>query len=175
MTKEKSTLELVTNELKTFFKFTVPDNTGCFIGMEIKHNFEKGINFYLSAKLHQTNREMFWFRKCFIPSDPNTKLSMTEGTNNDTVPYREAVGIIYNGTSELIGCSDSDFANDVDTRKSTSGYIFKLSNAPISWSNQRQQTTSLSTTEAEYVAAANATKEAVWLRQFRNMFQPKIS
>lgn len=78
-------------------------------------------------------------------------------------------GIEYNGkfeeSNKLIGYSDSDFANDPDTRKSISGYVFKINDGAITWSSQRQQIVTLSTTEAEYVAAAHATKEATWLRQ----------
>ena len=77
-------------------------------------------------------------------------------------------GILYTKTtrSEVIqGFSDSDFANDIDTRRSTSGYTFKLSNGPVTWNSQRQSTVSLSTTEAEYIAASCETREAIWIRQ----------
>uniref|UniRef100_A0A1Y1MYL6 Retrovirus-related Pol polyprotein from transposon TNT 1-94 n=1 Tax=Photinus pyralis TaxID=7054 RepID=A0A1Y1MYL6_PHOPY len=78
-------------------------------------------------------------------------------------------GIEYKPTShnrKLVGFSDADFAGDHDTRRSTSGYISMLHGGAITWSSQRQQTVSLSTTEAEYVAAANASKELMWLRSF---------
>lgn len=75
-------------------------------------------------------------------------------------------GIHYTTTqSELCGYSDADFGSDTQTRKSTTGYIFKMSNGPITWCSQRQQSVCLSTTEAEYVAASQATKEAIWLHQ----------
>lgn len=65
----------------------------------------------------------------------------------------------------LIGFSDADFAGDFETRKSTSGYVYKYSNAPITWTSRRQQSVSVSTTEAEYIAASEACKEAIWLTQ----------
>lgn len=68
----------------------------------------------------------------------------------------------------LIGFCDSDYAGDEITRKSTSGYIFELNGSPVSWCSQRQSIVTLSSTEAEYVAATTATKEAVWLRQLLN-------
>lgn len=71
-------------------------------------------------------------------------------------------------TCELIGFSDSDFASDVVTRRSTTGYAFCLANGIVTWSSQRQKLVTLSTTEAEYVAAAAAAKEAVWLRKLLN-------
>lgn len=78
------------------------------------------------------------------------------------------IGIYYKNdvnSGELIGYSDSDFAADLNTRRSTTGYIFKFCNGPVTWNSQRQHSVSLSTTEAEYVAASHAAKESVWLKQ----------
>lgn len=77
------------------------------------------------------------------------------------------LGIMYSNceTFNLIGYSDSDYAADVDTRRSTSGYIFKLSNGPITWTSNRQTVVSLSTAEAEYIAAGLAVKESIWIRK----------
>lgn len=66
---------------------------------------------------------------------------------------------------KLCGYSDADFAGDLDTRKSTTGYAFCINKALVTWSSQRQKIVTLSATEAEYVAAATACKEAIWLRQ----------
>lgn len=65
----------------------------------------------------------------------------------------------------LTGFSDSDWANDVNTRRSTTGYAFFLCGGVISWSSKRQRTVALSTTEAEYMALTQTTKEAIWLRR----------
>uniref|UniRef100_A0A1Y1N3K4 Reverse transcriptase Ty1/copia-type domain-containing protein n=2 Tax=Photinus pyralis TaxID=7054 RepID=A0A1Y1N3K4_PHOPY len=79
--------------------------------------------------------------------------------------HTKDLGIRYTFSDEPVhGFSDSDYASDVDTRKSTTGYVFNMANGAITWCSRRQQTTSVSTTEAEYVAAAEATKEAIWLR-----------
>ena len=70
----------------------------------------------------------------------------------------------------LVGYSDADFAGDVETRRSTSGFLFELAGGPVTWSSQRQKLVTLSTTESEYVAASSACKEAVWLRKLlRNL------
>ena len=67
------------------------------------------------------------------------------------------------GGGELIGYSDSDWANDLDNRHSTTGNVFLLSGGAISWISQKQATVALSTAEAEYVALGSATQEAIWL------------
>jgi transposase InsO family protein len=75
------------------------------------------------------------------------------------------LGTQYGLSSEtLLGYSDSDWAGSKDDRKSTSGHIFLFGGGPISWSSKRQSVVATSTTEAEYIAAAHATKEAVWLQ-----------
>ncbi|CAK1590673.1 unnamed protein product [Parnassius mnemosyne] len=73
--------------------------------------------------------------------------------------------IKYGESDGLIGYSDSDYASDVDTRGSTTGYIFMINGGPITWSSQKQKTIALSTTKAEFVAACEAAKEMIWLRQ----------
>eukprot|EP00794_Sanderia_malayensis_P011707 gene11707-biopygen9383 len=69
------------------------------------------------------------------------------------------------GEFKLQGYSDADWAGDINTRKSTSGYVFRLGKATISWKSKRQPVVALSSTEAEYVALCAATQEAIWLRR----------
>ena len=65
----------------------------------------------------------------------------------------------------LAGYCDADWAGDVNDRKSTSGYVFTLAGAPVSWRSKKQSCVALSTAEAEYIALASAAQEAVWLRE----------
>lgn len=65
---------------------------------------------------------------------------------------------------ELVGFVDADFAGDPVDRRSTTGYTFTLSGGTISWVSKKQRTVARSSTEAEYVAGATATCQAVWLR-----------
>jgi hypothetical protein len=60
--------------------------------------------------------------------------------------------------------ADSDFAGDITDRKSTSGWLYKIGGNAISWKSQKQKLVAMSTTEAEYVSASEATKEALWLQ-----------
>lgn len=76
-------------------------------------------------------------------------------------------GLLFSGKGRttLVGYTDSDYAGDKDTRRSTSGFIFLHLGGAISWGSTRQSCTALSTTEAEYIAASNATKEAIWVQR----------
>uniref|UniRef100_A0A2N9IPG8 Integrase catalytic domain-containing protein n=1 Tax=Fagus sylvatica TaxID=28930 RepID=A0A2N9IPG8_FAGSY len=67
---------------------------------------------------------------------------------------------------KLTGYVDSDLAGDVDTRKSTTGYVYTLGGIAVSWVSRLQKIVALSTTEAEYVAVTEAGKEMVWLQGF---------
>ncbi|XP_027934022.1 uncharacterized protein LOC114189605 [Vigna unguiculata] len=67
--------------------------------------------------------------------------------------------------SRIIGYTDSDWAGSIDDMKSTSGYAFSLGSGIFSWVSKKQATVAQSTVEAEYVAAAEATSQAIWLRR----------
>lgn len=74
-------------------------------------------------------------------------------------------------TTELFGYTDADWAGDKNDRKSTSGNVFLFGGGPISWSAKKQTAVALSTAEAEYVAAAHAVQEVIWLRQLFESLQ----
>ena len=84
-------------------------------------------------------------------------------------------GIKYTQVDDfsLIGYSDSDFDGDKETGVSTSGYAMSLGSGAVSWRSRKQSVPADSTTEAEYVAAAEATKEIVWLRKILEDLQVK--
>ena len=60
---------------------------------------------------------------------------------------------------------DSDFANDTINRKSTSGMVLKLGNNSVIWRSKKQSVVALSTTESEYIAAAEAIKDLIWAKR----------
>uniref|UniRef100_A0A3Q7GRP1 Reverse transcriptase Ty1/copia-type domain-containing protein n=1 Tax=Solanum lycopersicum TaxID=4081 RepID=A0A3Q7GRP1_SOLLC len=76
------------------------------------------------------------------------------------------VGLIYGGDTQCLvtGYSDSDYAGDVDTRRSMTGYVFTLGGSVVSWKVTLQPTVTLSTTEAEYMALTEVTKEGIWFK-----------
>ena len=83
-----------------------------------------------------------------------------QGTKDYMLMYRETDSL------EVISCSDSDFTGYVDSRKSTSGYIFKLADGDVSWRSAKQTLTATSTMEAEFVSCFEASSHGVWLKSF---------
>jgi Reverse transcriptase (RNA-dependent DNA polymerase) len=81
------------------------------------------------------------------------------------------MGCCYKRMSEeeqsFIGFSDSDMVGDLDDRKSTTGVIYFLGDNPVSWFSKKQKVVALSSCEAEYIAAASATCQGVWLESLR--------
>lgn len=78
------------------------------------------------------------------------------------------LGVLYKKERvdyRLEGWTDSDYAGDINDRKSTSGYVFKLGTGAVSWSSKKQPIVTLSTTEAEFVAASSCACQAIWLRR----------
>ena len=76
------------------------------------------------------------------------------------------LGLLYreSTSAKIAGYTDADWAGDVGDRKSTSGYMFLLGGAAISWKSNKQTCVALSTAEAEYVALSTAAQEAIWLQ-----------
>jgi hypothetical protein len=74
--------------------------------------------------------------------------------------------LVLGGTNpiSLVGFTDSDWANCLDTRRSVGGYSFTLGSGVISWNTRKQKTVASSSCEAEYTAAFECSKEAIWLR-----------
>ena len=64
----------------------------------------------------------------------------------------------------LHGFCDADYAGDHTNRRSVTGHIFLLNRGPVSWSSTKQRCVATSTTEAEYIALSEASKQGQWLR-----------
>lgn len=76
-------------------------------------------------------------------------------------------GVFYKRrmSGELTVYTDSDYAGDVDSRRSTSGYAFLLSGGAVAWASKKQPVVTLSTTEAEFIAAAFCASQCIWMRR----------
>ena len=80
---------------------------------------------------------------------------------NETITYTRGSCRV----NELWGWVDAGWAGDTDTRRSHTGYILMMNGGPIFWKSRRQDNVSLSTSEAEFVAASQAAQEVVYLRE----------
>nr|GAT51524.1 predicted protein [Mycena chlorophos] len=84
-----------------------------------------------------------------------------------TIDKRLTFGSIQSTGELFTTYSDADHGGNPDNGRSTSGYVVMMGGGAISWSSRLQSFVTLSTTEAEYVAAVSAGQEILWLR---NMF-----
>jgi hypothetical protein len=73
----------------------------------------------------------------------------------------------------LQGYVDSDMAGDKDNRRSTTRYVLTIGGTTVSWISKLQKVVALSTTEAEYVATTEASKEMIWLQRFMEELRKK--
>ncbi|KAK8694820.1 hypothetical protein V6N13_072364 [Hibiscus sabdariffa] len=78
------------------------------------------------------------------------------------------VFLVYGGEEELRikGYTDASFQTDKDDSRSQSCFVFCLNGGAVSWKSSKQDIVADSTTEAEYIAASEAAKEAVWIKKF---------
>ena len=65
------------------------------------------------------------------------------------------------GGLDLVGYADSDYIGDTESRRSMMGYVYCLNGAAVSWSSKRAKTVAVFSTEAEYVAWSNVSKQAI--------------
>ncbi|KAE8735417.1 hypothetical protein F3Y22_tig00000340pilonHSYRG00351 [Hibiscus syriacus] len=86
-------------------------------------------------------------------------LRYLRGTTNKALCFK-------GGDTILTGYVDADLARNIDIKRSTTGYVYTLGGTAMSWVSQLHKIVALSTTEAEYVAVTEASKEMVWLQSF---------
>ena len=70
------------------------------------------------------------------------------------------------GKPMLEGFTDSDMLGDIDSSRSTSGYVMTYAGGAVSWQSRLQKFVAFSTVEADYMAALEASKELIWIKNF---------
>src|SRR3954469_8958973 len=93
----------------------------------------------------------------------------TKMSRSETVPHiGPYMFLVYGGEDELVvkGYTDASFQTDMDDFRSQYGYVFIMNGGAMSWKSSKQEMLADSTTEAEYLAASEASKEGVWIRDF---------
>jgi transposase InsO family protein len=73
--------------------------------------------------------------------------------------------LTYNGGfgEGISACTDSDWASNVNNRRSQTGFFVKMAGGLISWTSRAQKTIALSSTEAEYMALSDCSRQVVWM------------
>ena len=120
---------------------TRPD-IACAVGMLAKYQKDPGPRHWKAAKK----------LLCYLAGTKDYGIIYGRDRTNDGIPY-----------SICHGWSDSDYAGDLDRRRSRSGYVFYAWGGPVSYSSALQGCVALSSCQAEYQAACEAAKEAIWL------------
>jgi len=92
-------------------------------------------------------------------------LRYLKGTVNYSIHYKKG------GDDGLFAFTDSDYAGDVEDRKSTSGYVFLLSLGAVIWSSKKQPIVTLSTTEAKFIATVVCACQAIWMNRVLREFE----
>ena len=93
-------------------------------------------------------------------------LRYLKGMKAQKLRYDGSLSLELNPRAGLIGFSDSTWASDTADRRSITGHAFFIANGAISWTSRKQPTVALSSTEAEYMALSDASRQACWLRNF---------
>lgn len=109
------------------------------------------------SRFMQEPHELYW-------KEAKQILHYIQGTHNYRIQYAAGMDI------DLVGYTDSDQAGDSQDHKSTLGYRFSLGSGSVCWSSKKQSAISLSSTEAEYRGAVNATTEDIWIQNILTEF-----
>ncbi|KAK2068872.1 hypothetical protein P8C59_003488 [Phyllachora maydis] len=128
----------------------------------------------IQIKRDRPNRRLWLNHRDFHSKEGPRPLTTT---SNTIVDSRNSKGSnwtsIINSSLVPIGFSDSDFAGDKATSKSTYGYLYKLAGRPISWKTKRATTIALSTLEAETDGLTEAIRKVQWIiGLFSELYRP---
>ncbi|CAJ2651803.1 unnamed protein product [Trifolium pratense] len=201
---ESNSLSQFKQAMENEFEMTDLGEMKYFLGMEI---FQSSVGIFISQKKYALEvLKKFHMDKCKPVSTPlvvNEKLSKDDGDNGaDASIYRSIIGsllylsatrpdimfvasllsrFMHSPSQVHLGATKrvlSDWAGSVDDAKSTSGYVFSFGSAVFSWNSKKQEVVAQSSAEAEYISAAAATNQTIWLRKILSdvgQFQSKAT
>ncbi|GJY31536.1 retrotransposon protein, putative, ty1-copia subclass [Tanacetum coccineum] len=90
-----------------------------------------------------------------------------ENSKRGTIPMQERLKLSDTKQELRVSCyTDVGYLTDADDLKSQTGYVFVLNGGAVDWKSTKQSIFATSSTDAEYIAAFDASKEAVWIRKF---------
>ncbi|GJY47925.1 hypothetical protein Tco_0437881 [Tanacetum coccineum] len=89
-----------------------------------------------------------------------------ENSKRGTIPMQEKLKLSKSQEPEVSCYTDAEYLTDADTLRSQTGYVFVLNGGAVDWKSTKQSIFATSSTDAEYIAAFDASKEAVWIRKF---------
>ncbi|CZS90381.1 uncharacterized protein RCO7_14004 [Rhynchosporium graminicola] len=179
-----STIKSLIEELKHFFKLKDLGLIKDYLGIEINYNRDQGyMKLYQASyieKFQQVIGCLLFLTLATRPDITYAIIKLARFSSNPSDTYILAaknvlrylrgsikLGLVYiNSSSKYVsGYCDSDYAGDIGTAKSTSGYSFYIGSCLFSWKSKLQSIIAQSTTEAEYIAINSAVKEAIYIRQ----------
>ncbi|GAU33536.1 hypothetical protein TSUD_143290 [Trifolium subterraneum] len=143
-------IENFKSQMNSEFEMTDLGKLTYFLGMELLAT-PKGMVLHQAKYATEILKkfEMLDCNSSVIPADTRMKLEVDGSSDSvDTTMFRQLI----------------DWCGDKVDRRSTSGYVFKFQNAPISWCSKKQSVIALSSCEAEYVAGSLAACQANWLQ-----------
>lgn len=151
-TPMESNLKLVVSDAMPVTSKPYKELIGClmFIMTISRPDISAAVNYFSRMQAAPTDQHWVYLKRV---------VRYLKGTINLKLVFNKEVDVPV-----LEGYADSDWGTDVNDRKSTSGFVFKLFGSPVSWSTRKQPTVSLSSTEAEYIALCNAVCECLWIQ-----------
>ncbi|KAH9699499.1 hypothetical protein KPL71_024377 [Citrus sinensis] len=189
--KNRDEIERLKKQLASEFEMKDLGDAQRILGMKIRRDKKNGSVWLTQKSYLKKVLERFGMddktKLVYTPLAPHFKLSSSSCPRSQEdrdymarVPYASDVGSLMYAMvctrldisqavsmdcgQQCVEYCDSDFAGDLDKRRSTTGYVFTLGGGSVSWRSILQSTIALSTTEAEYMAATEAVKEAIWLK-----------
>lgn len=158
-------------------KFT-PIQTGMNLSVDETSDYTGNLNEFI-RQYRKIIGKLLWIALCTRPDIQESVSKLAGALHRPSVRHWEAAkrvlrylkatkhkGLKYNGNEdiEIFGFSDSDWAGSFKARKSTTGWVFMMFGAAVSWCSKLQLSVALSSTEAEYMALSSATQEVIYLR-----------